>query len=124
MAGNQGKHSRENGKLGGRPLGTATLIRQKFREALAKKIDAEAEDWLTAIRDSALGHYVQLQRKDGTVKVYKKSPDPAAWREAMDRAFGKAEQSVDVTSGGKPLILPSEVISRYNLEDGKNKQNV
>jgi len=103
--------NRENAKKAGRPKSTATLETQTFREALAKRINGEMESWVEPIEDLAKGHFVEIEGKDGTTKVYKKAPDSAAWQRAMDRAFGKAAQSVDVTSDGKELqgvvVLPS-----------------
>lgn len=93
----------ENGKLGGRPLASHTLQRQLFRKALAEAITKDADKWREAIQDGALGHYAMTKTKDGEIKVYKKSPDVSAWNAAMDRAFGKPEQAVDVTSGGEKI---------------------
>lgn len=120
--------SRENGKKGGRPVATPTLIKQEFRKALAQKINGEAEEWLTAISDAAKGHFIEIKQADGTVKVYRKAPNPQAWEKAMDRAFGKPDQSIDHTSGGKPLNalaeLPPEkrAIVEQMFEEEKRKQ--
>lgn len=95
--------SAENGKLGGRPVASATLIKQEFRKALAEEIKKEAGEWIGAIKSAALGHYVEVKNADGTVKVYKKSPDPSAWEKGMNRAFGAPEQSVDMTSDGEKI---------------------
>lgn len=96
------KANQENAKLGGRPESEASVIKRKFRDALAKKIEAESEEWMGAIKDAALGHYVEVKQADGTIKVYKKSPDAGAWQKGMDRAFGSPEQLIDhQNDGGK-----------------------
>lgn len=88
MAGTGGK--REGA---GRKKSQATLRAQLFREALSKEIGKDAKEWIAAIRDLALGHYIEVVGKDGkTQRVYKKSPDARAWEKATDRAFGKATQ--------------------------------
>lgn len=79
-------------KGAGRPMETSNLRAQEFRKALAEKIALESDQWLEAIKASALGHYAVI---NGT-KIYKKSPDASAWEKAMDRAFGKPKQEIDV----------------------------
>ena len=87
----------------GRPKSSATVAAQEFREVLAAEIKKDADQWISAIKDLALGHFSQVKTKDGEVKVYKTAPDPAAWQKATDRAFGKPQESVDHTTGGKPI---------------------
>jgi len=86
--------SRENGKLGGRPVATPTLVNQEFRKALAEKIQNDMQSWIDPIEDLAKGHFVEVKQADGTIRVYKKSPDSKAWQTVMDRAFGKAPQNI------------------------------
>lgn len=88
--------SAENGKLGGRPKGEARIAAQLFREALAKRITENAQAWMDAIEGMALG-------KNG------EKPNADAWTKGMDRAFGKPEQAVDVTSGGEKLNPLSQI---------------
>ena len=92
-----------NGKRGGRPVASSTLQSQLFRTTLAKLINDNAKAWHTAIQDAALGHYVEVKGPDGTVKVYKKAPDPTAWEKATSRAFGKPPQDLDLKSDGEKL---------------------
>ena len=95
--------SRENGLLGGRPVATPTLVKQLFRKALAERINSDMESWVAPMEDLAKGHFIEVKTADGEIKVYKKSPEAKAWQAVMDRAFGKPEQGVDVTSNGKEL---------------------
>jgi hypothetical protein len=91
--------NRENAKKGGRPVLTSNLYAQEFRERLAKRIRDDAERWYEAIDDVATGHRFQ----DENGNIYKKSPDPKAWSIAIERAFGKMKQEMDVTTNGKEI---------------------
>lgn len=97
------KANRENAKKGGRHVSKSTLYAQQFREALAKQIMEDSKSWLKAIEDAAKGHYVIKQTENGEVTAYKKSPDPVAWEKAMNRAFGKPQESVDITTQGEKI---------------------
>jgi len=90
MAGNQGLHSVENGKKGGRPRLEAT----KLREAIIKEIEQRAEPLAKALVDKAL------------------TGDVPALRETFDRGIGKPIQDLDITSDG--VALPLLVIERPN----------
>jgi hypothetical protein len=95
MSCKQGKYSAVNGRKGGRPKSSATLRAQIFREELSKRIEKKSEEYLTAIEDLALGHYVETKSTNGLQRVYKKSPDIRAWREVVDRAFGKVAIAIE-----------------------------
>ena len=43
--------------------------------------------------------------------------DVPAIKEVHDRIMGKAEQKSDITSGGKPLYLPPELLNKNQLDD-------
>ena len=81
------KANKENAQTAGRPVASATLIKQEFRKALAESIKKDAELWIGAIRDSALGH--RMVDKEGN--IYTVKPDPSAWQKGMDRAFGSPD---------------------------------
>lgn len=100
MAGNQGLHSAENGKLGGRPK----LFATKLREAIIRKAEENAEELAEAILGKALG------KTDSMVDV-------PAMKELFDRGLGKALQNVDVTTNGDSL---NERITK--LDDGQLEQ--
>lgn len=94
MAGNQGLHSAENGKKGGRPKLEAT----KLREALIRKAEERAEELAEAIIEKALDT--------------KKRGDVPALKEVFDRGIGKVVQGLDHTTLGKEL--PSPILSVVN----------
>lgn len=70
------KTSAENGKLGGRPISTTTLITQESRKYIAEQVRANLEGIVSQMLAKSL---------DG---------DLPATRELFDRAFGKAVQAV------------------------------
>ena len=103
-----GDASRMNGRKGGRPKNSSTIIGEEFRNQLAEQIKAEATEWLQAIRDAALGHFKEVRDPDGQItRVYKRSPDQKAWATAMDRAFGKPKQPIGIEDD-----LTAEMISK------------
>jgi hypothetical protein len=56
--------------------------------------------------------YGEIQENDGSVTRYyfltTKAPDNKALDSLLDRVFGKATFSMDITSGGQPIGLPPE----------------
>ena len=84
MAGNQGLHSAENGKKGGRPKLEAT----KLREALIAMANKHAKELAEALRLKAI------------------SGDVPALKEVFDRGIGKPLQQLDHTTNGKELPTP------------------
>lgn len=100
MAGNQGLHSAENGKKGGRPRSEATIL----REVLIRKIEENAEPIAEALLKKGMAGDVQ------------------ALRELLDRGLGKPQQSVDHTTAGKELPTPILNIDALRHNDG-DKEN-
>jgi len=94
----------------GKKIATATLIAQKFRKALAKRINKDANKWMDAIEDAALGHWIEAKQIDGSMRVYKTKPDPNAWQKATDRAFGNPEQGIDLTTQGEKIGELREIL--------------
>lgn len=88
----------------GRPKKGSTIAKQKFRDVLAAKITAEAEEWISAVRNSALGAYIIVEKDGKKIKGYTKAPDINAWRTATERAFGRPEESSELTGEIKLLI--------------------
>lgn len=44
-------------------------------------------------------------------------PDNRAIDSLMDRAFGKSQQTMDVTSGGEPIVLPNTLINKNGSKE-------
>ncbi len=83
-----GKASIENGMKGGRPKGSIsnhTKDAIAMREYILQRVSTELDPMITAM-------------------IHKvKSGDVQAFKELLDRALGKAKESIDVTSGGEPI---------------------
>ena len=39
------------------------------------------------------------------------------YRDFMDRKHGKAKDSLDITTAGQPLYLPSEILNKHQIND-------
>ena len=96
--------SAENGKKGGRPISTATLETQVLREYITKRVIKEKAKIVTALINKA---------KDGDIQAAK---------ELFDRAVGKARESLDVTSGGKPIPI-SNIFSHDIPDNDSDKED-
>ncbi len=82
--------SAANGKKGGRPKGTkteTTIAREKAREYLSRRV----EEAMAPIVDKAIE-----QASEG---------DKAARDWLTDHTWGKAKESIDVTSGGEVIPI-------------------
>jgi hypothetical protein len=82
-SGDQGLHSAENGKKGGRPRMEGT----KFREALLAEIEKYAKPLAEVLVKKGLAGEIP------------------ALREIADRAMGKPAQGVDVTTNGRSINI-------------------
>lgn len=92
-------------KGSGRKPGLASVLAEKTRDYIAGEIDRNIKPMTAAL-----------------VKKSKKG-DVFAFKELMDRAHGRAHQSMDMTSAGKPLpkpIMEIQNVSRNN-SDKENK---
>lgn len=100
----------------GRPKSSATLRTQMLREALTKRFEKDADKYFDAWQDLALGHFVEVEGKDGQTKVYKKSPDGKALKDIMDQTLGKAPQQIDVTSKGESVGMVFDLATKPDEE--------
>lgn len=88
--------ARNNGKKGGRPkgtLGSNTKKAQKIRDYILRRLHKD----IAPMVDSLI------------IKV--KSGDVPAFRELTDRAMGRPQQALDVTTGGQPLPSVIKIIN-------------
>jgi len=81
----------ESGNPSGRPKGSELLDLQQLLRKKAKAEGKKQED-----------HYI-TEFTDFLIDNYKESDKLMVWM--GDHLFGKAQQSVDLTSGGKPLLI-------------------
>lgn len=94
----------QSGNPSGRPkgsLGFSTLFKKAIRKiAKEKKLnikDPETQLVVKAIIEGLKGNY-------------------SYYKDIMDRRYGKAKESLDITTGGKPLSL----LSNLKLDDNNN----
>lgn len=78
--------ARENGKKGGRPKGYNAIEAEKAREYIIRRVSEELEP----IMDKAIE-----QAKEG---------DQASRKDLMDRAYGKAKETIEMTGEMKLQI--------------------
>ncbi|GEM_PF-4165870 len=105
-----GDASRENGKKGGRPLGSEnadTVTRRRMQKRWLKKVSKHGDKIFEAHLDLALGHHKVETLPDGTIiRVYKTSPDGKSLAWMQEQVWGKAEQPINL---GGSLNLSSEL---------------
>ncbi len=111
------KSSRENGKLGGRPLGTLnpeTLKRIEMRQKMLDRIELEFQPLMDAAMDLAKGIVVYVPGKDGKKsKVYEEMPNADMVKYLLDQSAGKALTSVEMSGGLSIDNLQDFIYSLY-----------
>jgi len=111
------KSSKENGKLGGRPLGTLnpeTLKRIEIRQKMLDRIEQEFQPLMDAAMDLAKGIVVYVPGKDGKKsKVYQEMPSADMVKYLLDQSAGKALTSVEMSGGLSIENLQDFIYSLY-----------
>lgn len=111
------KSSKENGKLGGRPLGTLnpeTIKRIEMRQKMLDRIELEFQPLMDAAMDLAKGIVVYVPGKDGKKsKVYEEMPNPDMVKYLLDQSAGKALTSVEMSGGLSIDNLQDFIYSLY-----------
>jgi len=109
--------SRENGKKGGRPISSKTLIAQKIKERIAEKLYAKIDPLIDAQIESAIG--VTLLKKDSKGLAYylQEAPSTPAAKMLLDHVIGKAQESVTHTGEIKGLVSLITELNNDNLEE-------
>lgn len=111
------KSSKENGKLGGRPLGTLnpeTIKRIEMRQKMLDRIELEFQPLMDAAMDLAKGIVVYVPGKDGKKsKVYEEMPNADMVKYLLDQSAGKALTSVEMSGGLSIDNLQDFIYSLY-----------
>lgn len=111
------KSSKENGKLGGRPLGTLnpeTIKRIEMRQKMLDRIELEFQPLMDAAMDLAKGIVVYVPGKDGKKsKVYEEMPNADMVKYLLDQSAGKALTSVEMSGGLNIENLQDFIYSLY-----------
>lgn len=90
-------------KTGGRVKGTPNKAKLEIREI----IDNSGIDFSVVVLklfELVKGVTVAMKTPDGIPVIYEKAPDPSAAKILLEYRFGRPQQSVDLTSGGEPLM--------------------
>lgn len=100
----------QSGNPSGKPVGAKNKATAELRDILDSVVDwnvAAGKLW-------SLGQGILIQEKkaDGSVEVYEKPPNEYALKTLFEFRFGKAKQSVDVTSNGQTIFNASEAVGR------------
>jgi hypothetical protein len=53
------------------------------------------------------------------IQFFECLPEELVWK----MAEGMPSQNTDITSGGKPVFIPAELIDKYNLNDNVNESS-
>lgn len=102
-----GEKSRINGRKGGRPIATKTLITQKIKDIMAKKLYERISPIIDAQLDSALGVTTEhFDRKKGNLFYVEHEPNVNAARLMIEQVVGRATEKVELSGReGAPLII-------------------
>ena len=73
---------------------------------------------LTALLERAVGVAIIDKKDDTGEKIYDLPPDPTAAKILLEHAMGKAPESLDVTSGDKPIAILAHVLSNKRNAKG------
>lgn len=100
-----GEASRQNGKLGGRPISPKTKAKAEAEALFIREAQKHIPTMVQALIDAATGAWTAVEKDGEIVRVYKKPPETQALKEYFDRVMGKANQqvSLDVTTKGKSV---------------------
>lgn len=101
--------NRKNALKGGRPVATKTLLAQKMREMLAKKLHERYGSIIDSQLDAAQG--ILIQKTKGGQTIYADpGPDVQAFRNINDQVMGRATERVEMSGlDGQPLIIKLDV---------------
>ena len=116
-----GKTSQENGKKGGRPIASKTLIAQKIKDRMAQKLYERIDPIIDAMLDKAEGGLLEVSADGG--KSYQTRIDN--WYKKAEEDFDFAETARKEFDAGSPQ-KKREILSSlgYNLFLKGKKLNI
>lgn len=102
-----GQTSIENGKKGGRPLSSKTLIAQKIKERIAEKLYKRLDPIIDAMLDKAEGGLLEVSADGG--KTYQKGhlPDSLAFKTILEQVVGRPETPINLQ--GEDIVLKLDI---------------
>jgi hypothetical protein len=104
-----GKTSQENGKKGGRPIASKTLIAQKIKERMAEKLYERMDPIIDAMLDKAEGVLLEVSTEGG--KTYQRGhlPDSVAFKTLLEHVLGRPNQFVEVKEVGDGRFISARI---------------
>lgn len=99
------KAAKENGKKGGRPIASATLITQKMRELMAQRVEARFGPIIDAQIDAAIGIVSEkFDRKTGELYYVEEGPSTNAAKFITEQVLGRPKETVEHSGEVKGLV--------------------
>lgn len=114
------KISRENGKKGGRPIASKTLITQKIRERIIEKLYERIDPLIDSQLNSAIGIILKKVDGKGLAHYLEEAPSTSAAKFLMEQVLGRPKESIEHSGGMKGLV---SLITALNEEDIESKRD-
>jgi len=109
--------SAENGRKGGRPVASKTIITQMMRERIAEKLYARINPLIDAQLNSAIGIMLKKVDSKGMPYYSEESPNTNAAKFLVEQALGRPKESIEHSGGVKGIV---GLISSLNESDSEN----
>lgn len=114
------KISRENGKKGGRPIASKTLITQKIKERIIEKLYERIDLLIDSQLNSAIGIILKKVDSKGLVHYLEEAPSTSAAKFLMEQVLGRPKESIEHSGGAKGLVA---LVTSLQESDPKDEQN-
>lgn len=98
------KTSKENGKKGGRPIASKTLITQKIRERIVEKLYERIDPLIDSQLNSAIGIILKKVDGKGLVHYLEEAPSTSAAKFLMEQVLGRPKESIEHSGEMKGLV--------------------
>lgn len=96
----------------GRPKGAVSVV-----DAIKRKLEEELPDSTNEEKRYYLDKIIEVYFEKAIV-----DKDTATLKDMIDRVDGKPLQKSDVTSAGKPIVMPTELYAKYH-SDGSTEED-
>ncbi len=111
--------SQNNGKKGGRPIASTTLITQKIRERVIVKLHERIDPIIDSQINSAIGIILKKIDSKGLSYYSEEPPNTSAAKFLIEQAIGRPQEKIEHSGDTKGLVA---LITALNDEDnGYNK---
>jgi len=94
----------KNGKKGGRPIASKTLVTQMMKKVLIETINARFKPMLEAQIDSAIGVMLKKIDNKGIPYYVEEAPNTSAAKFLIEQVLGRAKESIEHSGEMKGLV--------------------